>query len=101
MPKKPSYPKQKTPYLCSFCGLSQPATKMLIEGIDAYICESCVQHANDIIHENKTGTAFQDGFSLRTPADIKKALDKYIIGQDHAKKTVSVAVYNHYQRITN
>ncbi|NQU68112.1 MAG: ATP-dependent Clp protease ATP-binding subunit ClpX [Candidatus Marinimicrobia bacterium] len=101
MPKKTSPPKRKSPYLCSFCGLAQPATKMLIEGIDAYICESCVQYASEIILENNSDDKPQSRFAIQTPVDIKKALDKYIVGQDHAKKVVSVAVYNHYKRITN
>lgn len=87
---------------CSFCGKSQKEVKKLIAGPNVYICDECIQLCNDIIAEevekeellNPTG-------KIPFPMDIKKILDDYIIGQDQAKKTLSVAVYNHYKRIDN
>ena len=101
MTKKPIPPRRKLPCLCSFCGLTQPSPGMLIEGINAYICESCVQYAGEIIHENKFANHSRHRTTILIPSAIKKYLDQYIIGQDHAKKVVSVAVYNHYKRIMN
>jgi len=85
---------------CSFCGKSQREVKKLIAGPNVYICDECIQLCNDIIAEevekeellNPTG-------KVPNPADIKKILDDYIIGQDQAKKILSVAVHNHYKRI--
>src|SRR5204863_352166 len=87
---------------CSFCGKSQREVKKLIAGPSVYICDECIELCNDIITEDTA----KDGSPKHTepghvakPADIKKHLDQYIIGQDHAKKILSVAVYNHYKRI--
>jgi len=89
---------------CSFCGRSRDEVKILIAGQDGHICENCVEHAQEIImqelqvrDENRTT---QYKFNIRKPVEIKNYLDQYVIGQDDAKKILSVAVYNHYKRIT-
>ncbi|HAI84213.1 MAG TPA: ATP-dependent Clp protease ATP-binding subunit ClpX [Chitinophagaceae bacterium] len=89
---------------CSFCGRNRDEVKILIAGNEGHICENCIEHAQQIIsqeleqHQQKTYGQF--AFSIRKPKDIKTYLDQYIIGQDEAKKIISVAVYNHYKRIT-
>lgn len=89
---------------CSFCGKDKRDSLMLIAGIDGHICESCVEQAFEIINEELKvkSTAKTSDFSIHsgiTPADIKTFLDQYIIGQNEAKKYISVAVYNHYKRL--
>jgi ATP-dependent Clp protease ATP-binding subunit ClpX len=91
--------KYKEDILCSFCGLPQKDVGFLIEGIESYICESCVGFAQEIIDERKTPIASYPSANTNTPREIKEELDKYIIGQNAAKKAVAVAVYNHYKRI--
>lgn len=84
---------------CSFCGKSQKQVKKLIAGPGVYICDECIDLCNEIIEEELTEGG---GFSLDElpkPKDICAFLDLYVIGQDHAKRTLSVAVYNHYKRI--
>lgn len=85
---------------CSFCGKSQREVKKLIAGPAVYICDECVALCNGIIEED-IGHEKQKGElrGLPKPSDIKKTLDEYVVGQDLAKKTLSVAVYNHYKRI--
>ena len=87
---------------CSLCGRSRDEVKILIAGQDGHICENCVEHAQEIIAQELT--AKQEGganstanfkLNVRRPAEIKKFLDEYVIGQDDAKKVLSVAVYNH------
>jgi ATP-dependent Clp protease ATP-binding subunit ClpX len=87
---------------CSFCGKSQKEVKKLIAGPGVYICDECIDLCNDIIEEEKDReTTSKDGnFKVPRPIDIKILLDDYIIGQDKAKKSLSVAVHNHYKRIT-
>jgi len=89
---------------CSFCGKSRDEVKILIAGQEGHICENCVEHAQEIIvqelqkrHEIQTT---QYRFNIRKPLEIKQFLDEYVIGQVDAKKILSVAVYNHYKRIT-
>ncbi|MCA2960613.1 MAG: ATP-dependent Clp protease ATP-binding subunit ClpX [Silvanigrellales bacterium] len=85
---------------CSFCGKSQREVKKLIAGPNVYICDECIALCNDIIAEEMEKddvAAVSEG--VPSPADIKKVLDDYVIGQDRAKKVLSVAVHNHYKRI--
>ena len=85
---------------CSFCGRSKSDTNLLIAGLDAHICDRCISQANGIIEEEsneKFDKKFD--FKLKKPKEIKDFLDQYVIGQENAKKILSVAVYNHYKRI--
>ena len=85
---------------CSFCGKNQKTVKKLIAGPEVYICNECVHLCNDILMEDEhseKGKAKK--IEIPSPAEIKEHLDSYVIGQDRAKKTLSVAVYNHYKRI--
>lgn len=107
--------KRTEEFHCSFCGRDKSEAMMLIAGLEAHICETCVDHAQDIIdqelhqgrkrkgkdedqNQNKKGTNFKLPANIR-PKDIKTHLDQYVIGQDEAKKVLSVAVYNHYKRL--
>ncbi len=85
---------------CSFCGKSQKEVKKLIAGPTVYICDECIALCNDIIAEEvDRDDSLATGAPLPKPAEIKKILDEYVIGQDRAKKVLSVAVHNHYKRI--
>ena len=85
---------------CSFCGKGQKEVKKLIAGPNVYICDECIQLCNDIIAEEvEKEELLQTSSAMPAPKDIKKILDEYIIGQDQAKKTLAVAVHNHYKRI--
>ncbi|TAL18727.1 ATP-dependent Clp protease ATP-binding subunit ClpX [bacterium] len=85
---------------CSFCGKSQRQVTKLIAGPSAYICDECINLCTDIIAEEKAGDLGErDRENVPTPAEIKTFLDQYVIGQESAKKVLSVAVYNHYKRI--
>ena len=87
---------------CSFCGRSKPQTNLLIAGLDAHICDRCIEQAHGIVaeeaQEEETGGL---NFELKPPKAIKAFLDQFVIGQTDAKKVLSVAVYNHYKRILN
>src|ERR1700685_3848503 len=86
---------------CSFCGKNQREVKKLIAGPTVYICDECIELCNDIIAEEgqkDTGTKANSP-SLPKPSEIKATLDQYVIGQERAKRVLSVAVYNHYKRI--
>jgi ATP-dependent Clp protease ATP-binding subunit ClpX len=84
---------------CSFCGKGQREVRKLIAGPTVYICDECIKLCNDIIAEESEREEGKPQISLPTPAEIKAFLDDYVIGQDKAKKVLSVAVYNHYKRI--
>ncbi len=84
---------------CSFCGKVQDDVKKLIAGPSVYICNECVDLCNDIIEEEVKSDEINPLEELPSPLDIFKQLDEYVIGQDKAKKTLSVAVYNHYKRL--
>ena len=88
---------------CSFCGRSDKEVQLMITGIDGYICNECVERANEICQDAlKTVSQSKLGLDLKTlpkPQDIKTFLDQYVIGQDEAKRYLSVAVYNHYKRL--
>ena len=87
--------------MCSFCGKSQDEVKKLIAGPSVYICDECIQLCNEIIAEEYTQESEEDPPSeLLKPADIKETLDQYVIEQEKPKKTLSVAVHNHYKRIS-
>jgi len=87
---------------CSFCGREEKDVEILVRGVSGFICDACIDQANDIVSENKANDKFDDSkIVLKKPIEIKNFLDQYIIGQDDAKKFLSVAVYNHYKRILN
>lgn len=87
---------------CSFCGRPRSSVNLLIAGVSGHICDYCVSQANDIVKEEVTSgdTKVINKEDIPKPAEIKTFMDKYVIGQDNAKKYLSVAVYNHYKRIT-
>ncbi len=93
----------KEKYECSFCGRKKPETNLLIAGIDAHICDKCIEQAHGIVVEelkNNGGlTRAVSNLILRKPKEIREFLDQYVIGQDQTKKVMSVAVYNHYKRL--
>lgn len=89
---------------CSFCGRNRDEVKILIAGQEGHICENCVEHAQEIIQQElmiRDDSAGSSSFKLtvKKPAEIKRILDEYVIGQDDAKKVLAVAVYNHYKRL--
>lgn len=91
--------KGKKSLHCSFCGKSQGEVTKLIAGPTVFICNECVSLCDDIIKEELKDTGKQEKSSLPSPKDICKTLNDYVIGQDYAKKVLSVAVYNHYKRL--
>lgn len=99
MPKDIKDKKEET---CSLCGRPVSVLPRYVEGIDGIICSDCAKQANDyfIEEKNKKESAKIENIKLDPPSKIKEALDQYVIGQDYAKKVLSVAVYNHYKRIT-
>jgi ATP-dependent protease Clp ATPase subunit len=84
---------------CSFCGKSQKQVRKLIAGPGVYICDECIDLCNEIIEEELAETSEVKLDELPKPTAIREYLDQYVIGQDVAKKALSVAVYNHYKRI--
>ena len=101
MAEKKGASSEKVLY-CSFCGKSQHEVKKLIAGPSVFICDECIELCNDIIRDEvpvEGATAKAAKSDLPTPAEIKTSLDQYVIGQDVAKRTLSVAVYNHYKRL--
>ena len=86
--------------LCSFCGRTKSQTKILIAGLDAHICDICISQADMILKDDETSKESTDfSVELKPPKEIKSFLDLHVIGQEQAKKTLAVAVYNHYKRI--
>ena len=87
---------------CSFCGRKKPETNLLIAGIDAHICDKCIEQAHGIVLEelkqHKSANNLGD-LTLKKPKEIRQFLDEYVIGQDQTKKVMAVAVYNHYKRL--
>jgi len=94
-PKAPAF----TPRRCSFCGKAVEEVKKLVAGPDVYICDECIELCVDILQEESEETKLLTG--IPKPKEIKAFLDQYVIGQEHAKKVLSVAVFNHYQRINH
>ena len=93
---------------CSFCGKTQDEVTRLVEGPGVYICDGCISYCNSLLfddeqayNEGKEKAGKGDFVNLLTPAEIKEKLDQYVIGQDEAKKTLAVAVYNHYKRVNS
>lgn len=89
---------------CSFCGRNKSEVNLLVAGIDGHICDQCIEQAHGIVEEEvsfKNAKNLVNPLPAKSPKDIKKFLDDYIIGQEFAKKIMSVAVYNHYKRILN
>src|SRR5210317_473928 len=84
---------------CSFCGKSQHEVRKLIAGPSVFICDECVELCNDIIREEMQDQSPASGNKLPKPKEINDILDEYVIGQESAKKVLSVAVYNHYKRL--
>ena len=84
---------------CSFCGKSQDEVKKIIAGSDVYICNECVELSMDILREEFKGEGQTDILESKTPKELLAVLNEYVIGQDTAKRALSVAVYNHYKRI--
>ena len=95
---------KKSNSTCSFCGRERKDVSLLIAGIEGHICENCVEQANDIISQDlkvEKEIDLQEDIKFLKPMEIKTRLDEYIIGQEEAKKILSVAVYNHYKRLIN
>ncbi len=84
---------------CSFCGKSQDEVRKLIAGPTVYICDECIELCNEIIAEETEERFVPGRLTVPKPMEIKAKLDEYVIGQEHAKRILSVAVHNHYKRI--
>ena len=93
---------EKNELNCSFCGRPKTDTQILVAGLDAHICEKCIDQANNIVNEESSKESLSNyNIELKPPRVIKSFLDDYVIGQETAKKIISVAVYNHYKRLNN
>ncbi len=89
----------KNTLYCSFCGKSQHEVRKLIAGPTVFICDECVELCMDIIREETKSSELKSGEGVPTPEEIKRVLDEYVIGQEHAKRVLAVAVHNHYKRL--
>src|SRR5574338_804431 len=86
---------------CSFCGKSKDSVRKFISGPSVYICNECITLCNEILAEDEEREVADTITQVPTPAEIKDVLDQYVIGQERAKRTLAVAVYNHYKRINS
>jgi ATP-dependent Clp protease ATP-binding subunit ClpX len=93
--------QEKNTLYCSFCGKSQHEVRKLIAGPTVFICDECVELCMDIIREENKNTLVKSRDGVPSPAEICSVLDSYVIGQDHAKRVLSVAVHNHYKRLNH
>ncbi len=93
--------QEKNTLYCSFCGKSQHEVRKLIAGPTVFICDECVELCMDIIREENKSTLVKSRDGVPTPREIKSVLDSYVIGQEHAKRVLSVAVHNHYKRLNH
>jgi ATP-dependent Clp protease ATP-binding subunit ClpX len=93
------YTDDKNQLKCSFCGKTQEQVKKLVAGPGVYICDECIELCNEIIEEELTDDLGMEIGEILKPKEIRAIIDQYVIGQDQAKKALSVAVYNHYKRI--
>ncbi len=98
---KSSTGDRKNTLYCSFCGKSQHEVRKLIAGPTVFICDECVELCMDIIREETKGAGFKSSDGVPTPREICEVLDDYVIGQEHAKRVLSVAVHNHYKRLNH
>jgi ATP-dependent Clp protease ATP-binding subunit ClpX len=93
------YTDDKGQLKCSFCGKLQDQVKKLVAGPGVYICDECIELCNEIIEEELSEELGMEMDDIPKPHEIREILDQYVIGQDEAKKSLSVAVYNHYKRV--